>query len=128
MINYKYNLYKDLKWAYLTIKNYKWLKEKELKFFFPNPFRMIYLWCKKPVGPHININKNINCYWISSGTWGAFTPPNEIFICPWEIPNLEKVILHEIAHLEFEQNTKNMSYEEKEKFINQKMEKAFREK
>ena len=123
MIKYKYNFFIDLKWGWRTIKNYRWLKSKNLKIFLPNPFKMAYLIIKKPKCPKINIKKNIICYWLSSGTWGAYTPPNKIFICPWKIHKIggfEKIIKHEITHLQYEQDVKNMNHEEKEQYIMEK--------
>ncbi len=119
MITYKYSLKEDLRWAYRTVKNRKWLEEKNLKYFFPNIFRMIVLWFRKP-----NINfqsdQDVYCYWVHANTWGAYTPPNKIFICPWHIDEaggFERVIKHEIKHLELFDKIRDMSHEDKEKFI-----------
>jgi hypothetical protein len=84
---------------------------------------MLYLWFKKPASLDIDTENKIFCYWISSGTWGAYTPPNKIFICPWEINKaggLKRVIEHELTHLKYEKDVrqKKLSHEEKEEFIN----------
>jgi len=120
MIIYKYSLKEDLRWSFRTIKNLKWLKKHNLKIFYPNLFRMILLWFKKPK-INFQTTKDITCYWIHAGTWGSYTPPNKIFICPWKIAQaggLQRVIEHEITHLEYEPSVKGMTHEEKEKFIN----------
>lgn len=107
---------------YNTIKNKKWLQKKGLVFFMPSILRMIKLWFNLPKGPEIETEskKNITCYWISSGTWGAYRPPNKIFICPEKIPNINKVIIHELTHLQYEKEVCNLSHEDKEKYINNK--------
>lgn len=65
--------------------------------------------------------ENTTCYWISSGTWGAYTPPDKIFICPKNIHKtggLKRVIEHEITHLAYAHETDNLAHEKKEDFIN----------
>ena len=120
MITYKYSLKQDLRWSYRTLKNRKWLREQNLKIFYPNICRMVFLWIKKPK-TNFQIEENIICYWVHASTWGAYTPPNEIFICPWQIEQtggLERVIKHEISHLKYTEHTKKMSHQDKEQFIN----------
>jgi len=125
MIEYKYSILYDIVWMLKTIKNIGWLKKKGLKVFYPNFFRIIKLCFNRPVGPKVEAKNKIFCYWISSGTWGSYAPPNKIFICPWEIGKaggLKRVIEHEIVHLEHESEIQkmNLNHEEKEKFINRK--------
>lgn len=99
-----------------------WLKEKKLKIFYPNPIKMIYLWFNLPK-VDIQSDEDITCYWVHSGTWGAYTPPNKIFVCPWDIDSaggFERLIKHEINHLKFEKDVHDMSHEEKESYINYK--------
>lgn len=119
MIIYKYSLIEDLKWSYRTLINLGWLKEKNLKIFYPNPFRMVHLWFKRPK-PNIQSNEDYICYWIHAGTWGSYTPPNKIFICPWRIAGaggFERLIKHEIIHLKHSHVAENMTHERKEKLI-----------
>lgn len=80
-------------------------------------FRLI---LKKPKGPDIDTDLQITCFWKSCGTWGSYRPPNKIFICPWEIPDLKQTIEHEIAHLKYFNQTKKMNYNQREKYINSK--------
>ncbi|MFH0874074.1 MAG: hypothetical protein V1846_04540 [Candidatus Komeilibacteria bacterium] len=122
MIAYKYSLIEDLRWSYRTLSNLKWLKQKKLVVFYPNIFRMLLLWFKRPK-IELFSDRDIICYWVHCGTWGAFTPPNKIFICPWEIENaggFNKVIDHEIKHLIYYEETKHLEHEEREKIINSK--------
>lgn len=118
MITYKYSLLEDLRWAYRTVRNRRWLKEKKIIFFFPNPSNFIKLLLHKPKQTYIDVNSKIICYWISSGTWGSYTPPNKIFICPWKNPDLKKTIIHELKHLKYYHEVANMSHEKKEDYIN----------
>lgn len=120
-IRYRYSLKWDLTWAYRTIKNYRWCRSKGLPIFTPSVLKMIELWICRPVGPKIETEFPVTCYWISSGTWGAYTPPDKVFICPRNQKNIERVIKHEITHLKYNDDVKNMTHEEKEKFINSKM-------
>ena len=89
---------------------------------------MIYLWFNVP-----SFNKqlmrieggDIYCYWIHSGTWGSYRPPNNIYICPWQIEKtggFERLLRHEITHLRYYDMTKNMTHEERENFINKSTE------
>ncbi|PIR93926.1 hypothetical protein COT97_04015 [Candidatus Falkowbacteria bacterium CG10_big_fil_rev_8_21_14_0_10_39_11] len=120
MITYKYSFVEDFRWSYRTIKNLKWLKSKKLIIFYPNVFRMIFLWIKKPK-TDFQVDMNITCYWIHAGTWGAYTPPDKIFICPWEIDKtggLERVIKHEVTHLKLSDKTESLTHDEKEAYVN----------
>jgi hypothetical protein len=103
-----------------TITKQSWLKEKGLVFFMPSIFRMIKLWFHRPIGPEIQSDFVVTCFWISSGTWGGYRPPDKIFICPHKIPNLEKVIRHEITHLQHDKDVLGLEHEQKEDYINAK--------
>lgn len=124
-VYYKYSLKWDIIWAYRTLLNYRWLKNKGLKFFLPNPIRAIKIILSKPKGPEIDtdLDHPVTCYWITSGTWGSYTPPDKIFICPYKIPNLKRVIEHEVIHLKYFHDTDLMSHEDKEDFVNRKQRK-----
>lgn len=117
-IKYKYSLKWDIIWAYRTIKNSKWLKSKKIIIFRPNIWEMLRLWFKKPVGPILINEFPVICYWCSSGSWGSYCPPDKIFICPRDLKNIEKVILHEIKHLKYNKDVIGMNHEEKEDYIN----------
>lgn len=118
MITFKYNLFVDIYNSFITIKEYRWLKKHKLIFFLPNPFLMLKLIFNRPKPLLIDTgDMDIVCYWVSSGTWGSYQPPNKIFICPWNIPDMEEIIKHEIKHLKYEYKVKNMSHEDKEDFI-----------
>lgn len=113
---------------YRTHCNAKELREKNLVVFYPSLTRMISLWFRKPSKLNVDVRYPITCYWISAGTWGAFTPPNEIFICPWKkdggmysAEELKRVIMHELQHLYFFDETKDMNFTDRENYINQKM-------
>jgi len=125
---FKYNFFQDIKWAYRTIKNKEDLLSKNLVVFTPSILRMVYLWFNLPRSLSVDTPYKIICYWISSGTWGSYTPPNKIFICPWKkdggtytSKELEKVIHHELLHLYNDKETEDWSFEEREKFIRKKM-------
>jgi len=119
-IKYKYSLSWDIIWAYRTIKNSQWLKNKKIIVFRPNIWEMVKLWFKKPVGPILINDFPVTCYWCSSGSWGSYSPPDKIFICPRNLKDIEKVILHEITHLKYNKDAIGMSHEEKEEYINKR--------
>jgi predicted SprT family Zn-dependent metalloprotease len=84
---------------------------------------------KKPKAlEDVNVRYPITCYWLSAGTWGAFTPPDKIYICPWKknggmytSEELEHVIFHELYHLYYYRETEDMDFKRREEFINKKM-------
>jgi hypothetical protein len=127
-VTYTYNIFYDIEWMIHTVRNKKWLQEKNLVFFMPSFSRMIRLWFHRPQGPYIETTHKITCYFISSGTWGSYRPPNKIFICPHHIPDLKKVIQHEITHLEHEKDVSLLTHEDKERYINTKEKEYFGEK
>lgn len=125
---FKYNFSQDIKWAYRTIKNKEDLHAKSLVVFTPSILRIIYLWFNLPQSLSIDVPYKITCYWISSGTWGSYTPPDKIFICPWKkdggiftSKELEKVIRHELLHIYNYEETENWNFEEREAFVRKKM-------
>jgi hypothetical protein len=120
LVQYKYSILWDIRWAFRTIKNWKWLKDKKLAVFKPKLSKTIWLWFNMPQGPKIETDSPVTCYWISSGTWGSYSPPNKIFICPRGLKNIEKVIRHEITHLAYDHDVVEMSHEQKEGYINRK--------
>jgi len=128
-LKFKYNFWKDLFWMYKTYISMKELKRKDILVFKPSIKNWIRLWFKKPEGKiNISVRYPITCYWISSGTWGAFTPPNTIYICPWKkdggmysVNELKRVIFHELFHLYYYEETKTLTFKEREDYINRKM-------
>jgi hypothetical protein len=125
MIKYKYSFYWDIVWYLRNKKNAGFLHDKNIKyisFTFEQLLKNIF----KPEKPKIDLkdkNLDITCYFISSGTWGAYTPPNKIFICPKNIEKaggLERVIKHEITHILNAKNTESFSHEDKEEFIKER--------
>ncbi|MEK7630907.1 MAG: hypothetical protein AAB417_02675 [Patescibacteria group bacterium] len=121
MITYHYSLWEDIKMAIQTFGRFFWLKKHRLIFFMPTlkRFREIRSFQKNIF---IDISDDIQCYWVSSGTWGSYKAPNKIYICPWEIEQaggINSVINHEIKHLQLFDKTKHMSYEEREKIIDE---------
>lgn len=119
-ITYKYSLFYDLQWMYLTLKKRKWLQEKRLIYFTPSLSRMVKLWFNRPKGPNLSVEFNVTCYWVSSGTWGAYRFPDKIFICAHKLDDMKRVIMHEIIHLKYDNDVKHMTHEEKEDYINKK--------
>jgi len=118
MIKYKYNLLVDFKIIGQTFYYYRWLKSKGIKIIHPNHFRMVSLWWRLPDNlPKINLKKDITCYIVSCGTWGAYQEPDKIFICPYGIKDVEDVINHEIRHLEYANETRHMTHEDREKYV-----------
>lgn len=129
MITFEYSLYWDAVWLLRNFKNRKWLKEHNI-VYIPFTFRQLFLniFHKRTVKTEeFNLDttsknsENITCYWVSSGTWGAYTPPDKIFICPKNIHKtggLKRVIEHEIIHLAYAHETENLEHEKKEDFIN----------
>jgi len=127
-LKFKYTFFQDLRWIYRTFKNRNDLKRKGLIVFYFSPTRMFYLWFKQPISLHIDVPYPITCYWISSGTWGSYTPPDKIFICPWKkeggvysSEDLRKVILHELFHLYYHDKIKKLDFQNREKFIQDKI-------
>ena len=126
MITYRYSIYEDVK-IFLHnkknegfIKNHglyyiRWSLGAYLKLLYHHFFKRLEL-------PNIDIDKDIVCYIVSSGTWGAYELPNKIYLCPIDMQHLpmsvEELIKHEIAHLKYEKLVKDKTHEEKEKFIN----------
>lgn len=103
--------------AVKTLLRYFWLKKNKLIFFMPTPKRFYNIRKNIPILKEINTDKKITCYWVSTGTWGAYKLPNKIYICPWENYNIISVIKHELAHLKYGRRVEGMSYDEKESFI-----------
>lgn len=128
MITYKYNPIIDFK-IFLHNKRsekflnsekiyiIKWSLFKYIRFIFSYIFKKFNL-------PKVEVENDAVCYLVSSGTWGSYELPNKVFICPLELENLgmslNELIMHEIKHLKYERKVKNMTHEEKEKFINNK--------
>jgi len=124
MIKYRYSLIKDIKNAIWILGDRKWFKNHDVVVFWPNPLRWIWLlfwiiFSKKPV---IKADRDIVCYLVSSGTWGAYHPEEyAISICPWKInqsidKGIEGVIRHEILHLEHPEGDE-MDHAEKEAYV-----------
>ena len=127
-LKYKYNFFRDLYWIYQTFKNKDRLLKKKLVVFSPSFKSVFSLWKKRPEEISINTKFPITLYWISSGTWGAFAPPDKIFVCPWKkdggmysTHELKKLILHEITHLYLWEETKYLSFAEREEIVNNRM-------
>lgn len=124
MVIFKYNIIKDIKNALWTIKDYKWFKEhNDIVVFWPNPLRWVWLliWIVFTKKPRVESKDNIACYWVSSGTWGAYnTKDMSVNICPWKMKqcpdSLEDLIAHEILHLEHPE-ANDLPHNEKEKYI-----------
>ncbi len=127
-LQFKYSLKEDLRWIYKTLREFKQLEDKGLLVFFPSIQKTFSLWLKRPKTIDVEVRYPITCYWRSAGTWGGFTPPNKIYICPWKktggmytTEELKRVIYHEIFHLYYFEETKNLSFKDREKYINLKM-------
>ena len=106
---------------YRNIKNMRWLNEKKLVVFRPSILKIIKLWFTLPTGPDIDVDFPVTCYWLSAGTWGSYAPPDKIFICNRGLKDIIRVINHEISHLKHNEVVENLSHEEKEAYINQKI-------
>lgn len=128
MVTFRYNPYYDIVWFFRNYKNRKWLKENKI-YYSPFTFhQFVYnIFHKKTIKTKEFIlnthEKEIICYWISSGTWGSYSYPDKIFICPKDINKaggLQRVIQHEITHLKYFSETENLKHAEKEDFINSK--------
>ena len=133
MIKYRYNLKKDIKNAIWTINDRGWFKDhSDIVVFWPNPLRWLWLmlWMMLSKKPNLEYEKDITCYWVSSGTWGSYHPDNnEIRICPWKIKtspdgSVEEVIKHEITHL-LHPEADEFEHDEKEKYIEKETLKEF---
>lgn len=114
---------KDVKNSIETIKDIKWLIEKDLFVIWPDPIKWVWLlwWIITNKGPQIDTDKDIACYWLSSGTWGMYYEGEDaIGICPWKLnlceDTLEELIIHEITHLEHPE-AEEMDHEDKERYI-----------
>lgn len=125
MITFKYSFYWDFVWFFRNFKNRKWLKEKNIvyiNFSFSQLFKNIFH--KKNISiksDQFKFDGDVICYWLSSGTWGSYTYPDKIFICPKDIKKvggLERVIEHELKHLKYYLEVEHLKHEEKEKKIN----------
>lgn len=114
MIQYKYNLLKDIK-NLLNNHGRKEFFSKEGIIYFPPSFKrflaiLFEYYTGKIAWPEITTSEEMICYVVTSGTWGAYESPNKIFILPWKLEKMEQLngidlkglIEHEIAHLELE--------------------------
>ena len=107
MIKYHYSILEDIK-AYLRVVWYwRWLRKERIQLLWPRPFKI----------PKIDYqcDKDITCYWVSGGVWGSYKLPDKIYVCPRG--DTERIIKHEIAHLEHEHEVQGMTHSEKEEYI-----------
>ena len=132
MIIYKYNLLKDIKNLLNNLDRKEFFRKEDI-IYFPFSFkRFLSILFKHYTGkiawPEITTSEEIICYVVTSGTWGAYESPNNIYILPWNLEKLnnfnniglKELIIHEINHLklEKEKNFKNLSHQEKEQRVN----------
>lgn len=120
MISFKYQPLWDLVWMKRNKTNSNFLNDigVEIIKFKPKNFLVIcnLLFNLKP----IKYKKDITVYFLSSGTTGAYTYPNKIFICPVNIEKfggLHRVLSHELAHLELGEEVEKLTHDEKEKRV-----------
>ena len=118
MIKYRYDLYKDIQRQLYCWQDRRWIKDQNIVYFAPNLFRAIKIWLNLPK-PTYQCEDEITCYWVTGGTWGGYQLPNEIYVCPYLSPyDVEDIIKHEITHLKHESEVQDMTYQEKENYIN----------
>ena len=122
MITFSYSLLWDIKWSIRNNKNKVFLNSIKVVVF---PFKInniftVYKALKS--AKRYNFSKDIKVYFLTSGTTGAYTYPNKIFICPVEIHKfggLERVLSHELAHLELGSEVEKLTHQEKEKRVHE---------
>jgi hypothetical protein len=122
-IEYKYSFLVDIRNAWQTLRERRWLEENNLAYGMPSCKTMWRLFRNRPVGVSIKANRPVTCYWVSSGTWGSYEFPDRIYICPWHIEKaggLERVMRHELLHLEHFNETVGMDYLARELYIDKK--------
>jgi len=124
---FRYSLFVDLRWLWHTFLNARRLEERGLAVFRPSLWAMATLWLRRPEPADVEVEFPVTCYWISSGTWGAFTPPDRILLCPrkkdggfYSADELRRVIRHELFHLYYYEETRAMSHADREAYINRK--------
>lgn len=120
MITFTYNPVWDLRWLVRNIKNRNFLRKIRVTVF---PFRLYHCFIvikslrkSKPIA----YTHSVKVYFLTSGTTGAYTYPDKIFICPVSIEKfggLARVLSHELAHLELGKNMENLPHFEKEKKV-----------
>ncbi len=127
-LKFRYSLLADLRWIFRTFRDARGLEEKGLVVFRPSLKNMFSLWRERPGAIDIEVIRPMTCYWISAGTWGAFTPPDRIYICPWKkgggaytANEMKRTMYHELFHLYYYDDTRDMSFADREAFVNQKM-------
>lgn len=129
MVTYHYSPIEDLKhgfWVRGAIKDSYY--PKGVPIFTLSLKRMVWLafwYFLKFKDPQIPESDNYDCHFVSSGCWGCFDIERKrIYVNPWKINcvpgGLVETILHEILHIKEYERTKNMSYEEREKYIEDK--------
>lgn len=129
MIVYKYSLVKELKMIIQNYNNKKYLINKGVVFIDFNFWKFVKLYIYFKRGklelPAVNISENVVCYIVSCGTWGAYELPNKIFICLNNLEDLQmsvdELIIHEIVHLRLENKLRGVSFEMKEKIVNEEV-------
>lgn len=121
MIHFTYNPIWDVRWGLRNIKNKDFLNKIRVTVF---PFRIkhfILVYKRLRESKPIECTRNITVYFLTSGTTGAYTHPDKIFICPIEIEKfggLTRVLAHELAHLELGEGVEKLSHVDKEKKVN----------
>lgn len=119
-LEFKYSFFVDLRIALQTLRELSWLKKNNLAYVMPSFRTMWQLYRHQPIGLPIKTEIPTTCYWVSSGTWGSYELPNRIYICPWYIERgggMERVIRHELLHLDCHERTLNMDYDSKEAVV-----------
>jgi hypothetical protein len=117
MITFNYSLIWDIRWFIRNIRNKNFLKKIKVVVF---PFRLknyIIVFRNLLTLKNIKYKRNITVYFLTSGTTGAYSYPDKIFICPLNIEKfggLKRVLSHELAHLELGEIMETLSHEEKE--------------
>lgn len=130
MVIYYYSPIEDLKHGFWVNRNIKKnYYPKDIPVFTLSLRRMVWLayWYflkfKKPQLP--DISGTYHCWFVSSGCWGEIeSDEKRVYVNPWKIEQcwggLVETIIHEVLHLKYWENTKNMSYEEREQYIEAK--------
>ena len=124
-IEYKYNIIRDYQCGKNARQSRKFFDRQKIVYIKPSIRNWVktiwaYIMFDSP-NIHVPTKEDYTVYFVSSGCWGMYGQPNEIYICPIGIENapggMVGTIRHEIKHI-MHPEADQMPHAEKEKYIN----------